>query len=104
MPRSLLLSLDATLHDEVISRCMRRQFLCGVEFQTGRDFTNRRDWFRAWVFELAAVFANDLRAYVVMSNHFVAGFQSSWRGGGRAVPCDENAADSKNVSAEIYWR
>jgi len=70
MPRCQLISLEATRFYHVISRCVRRQFLCGFDAQTGRDFSHRRDWIRARIFELAEVFAIDVCTYAVMSNHF----------------------------------
>ena len=38
IPRSERISLDATAHSRVVSRCVRRQFLCVVDVQPGRHY------------------------------------------------------------------
>lgn len=69
LPRCRLVSLEATPYYHVISRCVRRQFLCGFDRQSGRDFTHRRGWIRKRIFELQRIFAVDICSYAVMSNH-----------------------------------
>ncbi|MCQ2037470.1 MULTISPECIES: acyltransferase family protein [Stutzerimonas stutzeri subgroup] len=69
-PRSILVSLDDTSWYHCVCRCVRRAFLCGDDRLSGQNYDHRRGWIAERMKELAQVFAIDIAAYAVMSNHY----------------------------------
>ena len=68
-PRSEQICVEDTPYYHCISRCVRRSFLCGVDHYTGVSYEHRRQWVEDRLLFLAEVFAIDVCAYAVMSNH-----------------------------------
>ena len=69
-PRSEIVSLDATLYYHCVSRCVRRAFLFGEDPYSGQNFDHRKPWLVDRLALLGEVFAINIAAYAVMSNHY----------------------------------
>lgn len=70
LPRSILIDSSCTPYYHCVSRCVRRAFLCGRDSVTGFNFEHRRSWLESRLLKQAEIFAIDLCAYAVMSNHY----------------------------------
>ena len=68
--RETLISLEATPYYHCISRCVRRAWLCGADPYSGQSFEHRRQWVLERMRELVEIFAIDVCAYAIMSNHY----------------------------------
>ncbi|WP_282756614.1 transposase [Desulfuromonas thiophila] len=70
LPRYAQVSLSDTPWYHVVSRCVRRAFLCGVDQITGQSYEHRRDWIEQRILQLAGVFTIDVASYAIMHNHY----------------------------------
>jgi len=68
-PRRTLISIEDTPFYHCCSRVVRRAYLCGDDKYSGKNYDHRRGWVEAQLLKLSAIFAIDVAAYAVMSNH-----------------------------------
>ena len=53
-----------------MGQALRRAFLCGVDHYSGQSYEHRRQWVVDRIRLLSSIFAIDVCAYSVMSNHY----------------------------------
>ena len=68
--RSDLIDSENGGYYHLISRCVRRAFLCGIDKETGQCFDHRKDWIENRIIQLAAIFSIEVYSYAVMDNHY----------------------------------
>ena len=68
-PRRSQISLEDTPYYHCCSRVVRRTFLWGEDQYSGKNYDHRRGWVESLLLKLTKVFAIDVAAFAVMSNH-----------------------------------
>jgi len=69
-PRKQQICLEATPFYHCVSRCVRKAYLCGFDLTTKTSYEHRRAWLEEELLKQAEVFAIDIAAYAIMSNHY----------------------------------
>ena len=70
LARKYLISTEDTSYYHVMTRCVRRAFLCGVDKYSGNNYEHRREMIVKRIKFLAGIFNINICAYAIMSNHY----------------------------------
>lgn len=69
-PRKQQVNKNNTPYYHCMARCVRRAFLCGQDELSGKSYEHRRQWIVERLYWLTSIFAIDICAYAIMSNHY----------------------------------
>lgn len=70
IPRWLQVADSTASHYHLVSRCVRRAWLCGKDPVTRMNYNHRKQWLQQRIFHLAQYCALEVRAFSILSNHF----------------------------------
>jgi len=70
LPRKQLISITETPYYHIVSRCVRKAYLCGNDPFTKRSYEHRRQWIVDRIQHLTQIFNIEICAYAVMTNHY----------------------------------
>lgn len=68
--RAAQIDYSATTYYHLMNRCVRRSYLCGIDQDTGKDYSHRKQWIIDKIKYLSNIFSIHICAYAVMSNHY----------------------------------
>ncbi|MFK0570392.1 transposase [Endozoicomonas sp.] len=69
-PRRNLIDTTSTRYYHCVARCVRRAWLCGQDHLSGNNYEHRRQWVIDRLQLLVNIFAIEVCAYAIMSNHY----------------------------------
>lgn len=69
-PRSQLVDQTTPLYYHIVSRCVRRAWLCGKDPINRKNYSHRKEWLKQRMFHLARHFSIEINAFTILSNHF----------------------------------
>lgn len=74
--RKEIVNEDAVGVYSCVSRCVRRSYLCGKDYLTGKDFSHRKKWIESRIQLLSEAFYIDVISYAILSTHLHISFRN----------------------------